>query len=232
MFEGKLKAVTFSFDDGVTQDIKLIQLLNKYNLKSTFNLNSGLLGKSGTLFRENQLISHYKVFPSDVKKVYEGHEVAVHTLTHLDMRKHFSEEELIRQIEQDRINLENLVEYDIVGMAYPGGIINNYIVEIIKTKTKMKYARTVTNTNGFGIQKNLFEFHPNVNGILDNNRLMELAEKFIETDAKGPMILYVWGHSYELDYYSDRIVQFEKFLKFISNRQDVFYGTNREVLLS
>jgi len=33
------KAITFSFDDGVVQDIRLIELMNKYGLKSTFNLN-------------------------------------------------------------------------------------------------------------------------------------------------------------------------------------------------
>ena len=39
---GKMKAVTFSFDDGVLQDIHMIDLLNKYGLKATFNLNSEL----------------------------------------------------------------------------------------------------------------------------------------------------------------------------------------------
>ena len=29
---GKKKAITFSYDDGVTQDIRFIALLNKYNL--------------------------------------------------------------------------------------------------------------------------------------------------------------------------------------------------------
>lgn len=32
MFDGKLKALTFSFDDGVTQDIRFIDILNKGNL--------------------------------------------------------------------------------------------------------------------------------------------------------------------------------------------------------
>lgn len=41
MWNGKKKAVTFSFDDGVTQDIRLIEIFNKYGLKGTFNLNSG-----------------------------------------------------------------------------------------------------------------------------------------------------------------------------------------------
>jgi hypothetical protein len=30
MWNGKKKAVTFSFDDGVTQDIRLIEILDKY----------------------------------------------------------------------------------------------------------------------------------------------------------------------------------------------------------
>ena len=40
--QNKKKAITFSYDDGVTQDVRLIELLNKYGLKSTFNLNSEL----------------------------------------------------------------------------------------------------------------------------------------------------------------------------------------------
>ena len=40
MWNGKNKAVTFSFDDGVEQDKLLIPILDKYNLKATFNLNS------------------------------------------------------------------------------------------------------------------------------------------------------------------------------------------------
>ena len=30
MFQGKLKAITFSYDDGVTQDQRLIAMLNHY----------------------------------------------------------------------------------------------------------------------------------------------------------------------------------------------------------
>lgn len=232
MFDGKLKAVTFSFDDGITQDISLIELCNKYNVKCTFNLNSELLGKHDIIKRENQMISHYKIDPSDVKKVYEGHEVAVHTLTHQNLTK-LSEEEIIRQVECDRINLENLVGYDVVGMAYPCGGINNndYVADVIKNNTKIKYARTITDTDSFATRGNIYRFDPNVNCFTNNKRLMELAKQFIECDAEKPMIFYIWGHSYELDFMTENIVLFEEFLKYISGRPDVFYGTNREVLL-
>ena len=41
------KAITFSYDDGVTQDQRLIEMFDRYGLKATFNINSGLLGKAG-----------------------------------------------------------------------------------------------------------------------------------------------------------------------------------------
>lgn len=46
MWNGKSKALTFSFDDGQIQDIRLANLFNKYNLKATFNVSSGLSFKS------------------------------------------------------------------------------------------------------------------------------------------------------------------------------------------
>ena len=113
MFDGKMKAVTFSYDDGVTQDIKLIHMLNKYNLKCTFNLNSELLGTSGKFEVHDQLISHYKLEAGDVKEIYEGHEVAVHTLTHPNLTT-LDDAEVLRQVRQDKANLEKLVGYDVV----------------------------------------------------------------------------------------------------------------------
>ena len=108
----KLKAITFSYDDGVTQDIRLIELLNKYGLKCTFNLNSELLGKKGMLTRVGQRISHYKIHPQDVMGVYEGHEVAVHTLTHPNLTR-LTDAEIIYQVEQDRaLHLQNHVRAD------------------------------------------------------------------------------------------------------------------------
>ena len=64
MWNNKKKAITFSFDDGVTQDIRLIEILNRYGLKGTFNINSCLLGLKGEVRPAGETVVHNKVFPS------------------------------------------------------------------------------------------------------------------------------------------------------------------------
>jgi peptidoglycan/xylan/chitin deacetylase (PgdA/CDA1 family) len=228
---GKRKAVTFSYDDGVTQDVRLVELLNKYGLKCTFNLNSELLAKKGILLRNGLRIAHYKVHPEDVRDIYEGHEVAGHTLTHPSLPR-CEEPEVIRQVEEDRLRLSELVGYEVVGMAYPGGGVNNddRVAEIIRRSTGIRYSRTTTSNGSFEPQENLFRFNPTAYH-LDFEEMMRLGQAFAELRTDTPKIFYIWGHSYEMDYAPDYWIKLEAFFELISGREDIYYGTNKEVLL-
>ncbi len=230
-WNGKNKAITFSFDDGVTQDIYLAELLNKYGLKCTFNINSDLFGRKGIAIRNNQRIAVYRIHSEDIKYVYEGHEVAVHTLTHPNLTG-LDEKEVIRQVETDRLQISEAVGYEVVGMAYPCGGVNNddRVAEIIKNNTGVKYSRTITSSESFDKQENLYRFDPTVYYI-DFDKMVELGEKFIELETDTPKLFYIWGHSYEMDYSADFRAKLEEFFKLISNKSDIFYGTNKEVLL-
>lgn len=231
MFSGKMKAVTFSYDDGVTQDIRLISLFNKYGLKATFNINSEKLGCRDILDLGNgKSVNHFKVDAADVKSVYDGHEVAVHTLTHPNLTEQ-PEAEVIRQVEQDRLNLSALCGYEVVGMAYPCGGINNddRTAAIIRNNTGVKYARALESSGDFEPQSNLYRFKSSVYH-MDFDKMMQMAEEFTALQPDSPKIFYIWGHSYEFDV-DDTWDRFEAFLKFISGRSDIFYGTNKEILL-
>ncbi len=228
MWNGKKKAVTFSFDDGVEQDVRLIAILNKYGLKGTFNLNSGYLGcKSPT---DAYGAMHNKIVASQVKSVYEGHEVAVHTLTHPNLTS-LDEETIIRQIMEDKKALSALVGYDVYGMAYPNGGVNNddRVVEIIQKNTPIRYSRTITSTYNFDLQKDLLRFNPTIRWI--EERAEEVIDNFLALKADEPQLLYIWGHAYELDWERGTEEKFERFCKKLAGREDIFYGTNREVLL-
>ena len=227
--QNKRKAVTFSYDDGVTQDIRLIELLNKYGLKCTFNLNSERLGCKGMLTRNGLRIAHYKVHREDVPYIYEGHEIAAHSLTHPTLTT-LEDTKVIRQVEQDRLNLSEIAGYEVVGMAYPNGPNDDRVAGLIREHTGIQYARTVTLTDSFDTQKNLYRFDPNIYH-MDFDRMMTMGRQFVELKADKPQILYIWGHSYEMDYFPDAWVKLEEFFKLISGREDIYYGTNKEILL-
>ncbi|MBO4212786.1 MAG: polysaccharide deacetylase family protein [Clostridia bacterium] len=232
MWNGKNKAVTFSFDDGVTQDLRLIELLDKYGLKATFNLNSSLLGLTKDVVRNERTVSHNKVDPYKVKEIYKNHEVAVHTLTHPNLTG-LSDDAVIWQVEEDRKALEGLVGYDVRCMAYPCGGVNNddRVAEIIKKNTKIRFARTITPSYSFDPQDNLFRFNPSVYYI-EIDKMFEMGREFIEIKPDAPKLFYIWGHSYEMDAEYITWEKFEEFCKLISGHDDIFYGTNSQVLFN
>ena len=231
MWNGKKKAITFSFDDGITQDVRLIELFNRYHLKCTFNLNSEKFGKERLVVRNGKEVSHCIISSDKIKKIYAGHEVAVHTLDHVNLTA-CEEEEIVRQVEEDRKNLSALVGYEVVGMAYPCGGVNNddRVAEIISRRTGVKYARTTTSTNGFSMQQeNRFRFNPST--YIIRSDFEEVVDKFLALDSEEPALLYIWGHAYEMDAEYITWENLEIILKKLSGREEIFYGTNTEVLL-
>lgn len=233
MAERKLKAVTFSYDDGVTQDQRLIDLFNRYGLKCTFNINSGRCGTGQGYVVHEKTVAHVRPRACELRAIYEGHEVAAHTLTHPSLPKIEDDAEVIRQVEEDRLTLSELMGYEVVGMAYPGGGVNHdeRVMKLIRENTGIKYARGIESAFNFEPQRDLLDFKPTVYQYREFDRAFELAREFIELKTDTPKIFYIWGHAYELDI-ENTWAKMEEFCKLISGHDDIFYGTNKEVLLS
>ena len=79
---GLAKSFTMSYDDGVEQDKKLVSIMKKHGLKGTFNLNSGIYAKKGTVYAPGTI--HRRMDEDEVSKLYkeDGFEVAAHAFTH------------------------------------------------------------------------------------------------------------------------------------------------------
>lgn len=230
MFNGKMKALTFSYDDAVTQDIRFIELLDKYGMKGTFNLNSQRFGMEGSLRVGDVRVNHTKVDKADVREIYKNHEIAVHTLTHPNLTT-LTKDEVIYQVEQDRLNLSDIAGYEVIGMAYPCGGVNNNdeVAKIIKENTGVKYSRTITSSGSFDLQDNLYRFNPSVYH-REWDDMFRMGEEFLNLTPDEPKIFYVWGHTYEFDG-EDSWERMEEFLKMMAGKDDIFYGTNKEILL-
>jgi peptidoglycan/xylan/chitin deacetylase (PgdA/CDA1 family) len=220
----QLKTVTLSYDDGVEQDRKLVEILNRYHLKATFNLNSGIQSGAGGWQRQDRTIKRMNV--SGLPVLYEGHEIAAHSLTHPHLET-LDDETVRNELEQDICSLERIFGKPVQGMAYPFGTFNDSVIRIAGS-LGLRYARGVGDTLGFDIPLNLMQYTPTCHH--NNPRLMELAERFIRLRPETPQVLYVWGHSYEFDLDNNWQV-IEDFCKLISGRADMRYCTNAEALL-
>ncbi len=219
------KAITFSYDDGVEQDLQLLEILNKYNLKGTFNLNTGLDDKSDSwIYKERLEVKRLNI--EKYVDAYKGHEIAVHTLTHPNLCM-LDDEAMEREVLGDRENIQRIFGTTAVGMAYPYGAYSEKVVDKLR-QYGFKYARGVESSYNFDVQDNLLVFKPTCHH--DDDRLFELAEKFLELDTDKPQIFYVWGHAYEFEG-NNNWDRFEEFCKLISGREDIFYGTNAEILI-
>ena len=224
---GKRKVLTLSYDDGHGDDKKLIEILDKYGLKATFNINTGRYNeeeKDGSIMTRQQAIDLYK---------NSNHEVAVHALTHPFLEK-LDSSEIIYEITEDRKNIERDFGVIARGMAYPYGSYNDTVLEVLKN-CKIAYSRTTKATNWFNMPENWLALDPTCHHGYD--RLMELARMFIaETPRKERVqMFYLWGHSWE--FARDRATWnkidkwhiIEEFAEYMGGRDDIWYATNIEV---
>ena len=221
---GPAKYFTLSFDDGSTEDDKLIALLKKYNVKCTFNINTGLLNDFGAI----TVSGYYPRYQYDVVKngVYDGFEVAVHTLSHISLIQ-CEKDEVIKQVRKDSDNILTLTNIKPIGMAYPGGsdCYDENTVKIILENTNIRYARTTTETGNFGIPTSFMNWNPTCGAL--NANLSTLAEQFVSAKPSSDMLFYVWGHSWEITA-NNKWTDFEEFLKTVSGKEDIVYITNAE----
>ena len=80
------------------------------------------------------------------------------------------------------------------------------------------------------LQDDLIVFDPTVYHHTEWDELFSLGEQFLSLRPDTPKLFYIWGHAYEFDIHDDWD-RFEDFCRLISGQSDIFYGTNREVLL-
>ena len=217
----KRKALTVSYDDGVTADERLVEIFNKYQIKGTFNLNSGLFSQAelGRIDLERALSLYLP----------NGHEVAAHGFKHLrltDLGAAAAADEILTDVK----NLETVFGVPIIGMAYAWGDYDGSAVEILKC-SGIKYARTTHPTESFLLPKDWLRLEPTCHHT--NPKLMELARRFVEEPAPSypwgaPWLFYLWGHSYEFDDNKNWGL-LEEFCRYVSERNDVWYATNGEI---
>ncbi|MBR7133681.1 MAG: polysaccharide deacetylase family protein [Clostridia bacterium] len=213
--EGRAKALTLSYDDGVKQDERFIGILDKHGLKGTFNINSAYAGCEGRLSVEkmNSLLEA------------GGHELAVHGATHPFLEQ-LPLALAIDDVLTDRKKLEEETGKIIRGMAYPYGTFSDDLASGLRA-IGIAYSRTVISTGNFRLPTDWLKLAATCHH--NDKRLPELTQHFInDSPNRAPWLFYLWGHSYEFDNNNNWNV-IEDFAEKIGGKEDIWYATNIEI---
>lgn len=228
--EGKKKALTFSYDDGVEQDIRLLEILDKHGLKGTFNINGHQLREDEHIYPEGtiqRVMGRKKAVETYTAAIRNGHEVAIHGYTHPFLDR-VPRSMAAYEVAKDREVLEELFGGVIRGCAYPMGTFNDMTVDVLYN-CGIAYARTTVATGGFAVPTDWLRMPATCHH--NDDRLFSLAEQFLSEQPNywvTPWLFYVWGHAYEFDI-NQNWERIEQFCEKVSGRDDVWYATNIEI---
>ena len=190
---GKPKAFNITYDDGVEQDVRFVALLNRYGIKGTFNLNSELM-QTRFSWQHPCGMGIRRLGVDAVKHLYDGHEVASHSLTHPYMRE-LSDAELHRQMAEDKRNLEALFGREVAGFALPFRYYDQRIADCAR-ECGFEYSRMSEFSLSYAPGNDWFYWKTGVYHIMPE--LKSFAQGFLETDQELAVCQIV-GHSYDLD---------------------------------
>lgn len=205
------KYLVLSFDDGTVEDIRFIEMLNKYNLKATFNLNSGL---SNFTWYYDKKIPIVRLDIEKYKDIYNGHEVASHTATHPILTE-ISEDEIIKEVNSDVAELNRIFNREITTLACPFVLCEEKEIEVIKKYTPVKAFRmSVIHEKGdFSIPQD--DYHYKFNAVYNAPDLFEQIKAFALNEL-DKSIFIILGHSYEF-MLNDDWDYVERLLQYISS---------------
>ena len=229
---GRAKALTLSYDDGYTYDLRLAEILGHNGMKCTFNIFSNLLTKD---------CGPERLDVAQMKSLIDmGHEIAVHGASHIANGLQTTVGGISEAYESRKI-IEKALGIISRGYAYPNSGINDFTSGMNYEKVRgylsdlgFSYARSdERGFDYFRIPDDWYNWCPTAHH--NNRHLNEYADIFLHDDPNGddgkgglPMLFHIFGHTveFERDNNWDHI---EAICEKLGGREDTWYATNIEV---
>lgn len=184
------KIFLLSFDDGTVWDSRFVELLNKYGMKATFNLNSGL---------EDFVWYYEDKFPirrqrlADTVAQYRGHEIASHSLHHHWLNT-LTPPQLSREVGDDCAALKALFVLEDIGFGVPFTACGDREIRLIRKY--VRYIRLSELSDSFAPPAD--PYHIPIHALYNQPDVRQRIAQFAESDL--PVSLFVLaGHSYEFE---------------------------------
>ena len=184
-----LLTVVQCWDDGVTADVRLTDILRRHGAKATFNLNAGLheTHRKPTFIYQGTEVA--RLGWNEMREVYAGFTIANHGLTHLHL-EHMSDEAARREIVEGRDRLQQFFAQPVRGFVYPFGTYSVAVMASVREAGHV-YARTARNADRPFPPQDAMAFHPSCHFLAPDFRA-----RYEKARAEG--VFYFWGHAYEI----------------------------------
>ena len=202
---GSKKVFLLSFDDGTVYDRRFVELLNRYGIPCTFNLNSGL--EDFVWYYEDRHPIRRQQLRETVD-MYRGHEIASHTLTH-PLLTALAPPALTREVGEDCAALKDIFGLEDIGFGVPFTACGEREIRLIRKF--VRYIRLSAFSDSFALPED--PYHIPIHGLYNDPDIREKIALFAKSDL--PVSLFVMaGHSYEFEV-NDHWEYMEDLLKYI-----------------
>ena len=204
------KYFLLSFDDGTVHDRRFVELLNKYHIPCTFNLNSGLEDFVWE-FQGNPVIRQHL---ADTVEQYRGHEIASHSLTHPRLDTLYPPQ-LRREVEDDCKALKQIFGVEALGFGVPFTVCNDREIGIIRRF--VRYIRLSEYSDSFALPED--PYHIPIHALYNDPDVREKIAAFAKNDLEESVFVLA-GHSYELEFlnhwdYMEALLQYLRGFDFV-----------------
>ena len=176
-----------SWDDGKKEDLRMAELLEKYEMEAIFFI--------PTIGCELSV--------DEIEELSHKFTIGGHTTSHPQDIKRLSDEDAYYDIRDNKEWLEEVINGDVKWFCYPRGRYNEKTIEIVKD-LGFDYARTtlVGNTDKC---ENDYRIHPTVHVAKKRKEyngqkwLSYALEQYKLAKNKENSYYHIWGHSWEVD---------------------------------
>lgn len=228
--ESQQLIVTTSWDDGHPLDLKLADLLDKYNIRGTFYI---------PLKNEEHKVMDFNT----LHNIASCYEVGGHTVNHLYLNA-LDDSKARYEISACKTMLEELTGNTISAFCFPGGKYSTRDIELARNAgylfsrtaaffhDHINHNRPLLNTTVQAYPHSTFDLlkHCMKRGQLDpiqrnnlfiayNHKFYPLAKRLVQQISRQKGIFHLWGHSWEIEQYGlwNELEETFKMLRYIDN---------------
>lgn len=212
-----MKYFVFAIDDGTIYDEKVAQIFDKFGIRATFNLNSGL--QDFVWYKNNLPVRRLDL--NKYKNIYKNHEVSSHSLTHPYLTS-LSNEGVSYEVKTDIDNLEKIFQKKIESFSFPFDSFDERTINIIRSYG-IRNIILPELTDSFSFPSD--SFHIKVNSWNIDDALNKVHD-FINDKLADVFVFLSHSYDYEFDHNFDRL---DELCHIVTKQKDIKVVTVKEL---